>query len=329
MAKIRIGLTGCGSIMHGHISRTLSIPEAEIVALTDIDPKKFRGKKAAFPQLAGLPECDSHRKMLKAVELDAVYIATPHTLHYRQVMDAMASGLHVLCEKPMTCTINHAKKLLENARKKKRIVCLAYGRHYAGQFRFIKKLIEEKQLGRLEFVQALQCQNWLKSTKGTWRQEPERSGGGQINDSGSHMLDTIMWVTGLRVTEVSAFMDNCGSKVDINSAVSIKFNNGALGNISIMGNAPIWWEDITFTFTQGMILYRNGDLSYQTGVGGEMHHVTDFPNCGSVNHNFIELVQGKGENMSQPINGLSVIELTEAAWKSAATGGKVYKVKSK
>ena len=328
MAKVKIGLIGCGGIMRGHIQQTLTIPQAQIVALTDNSPRMLAATKAAFPQLAGLPEFDDYRKMLKAVELDAAYIATPHTLHYQQVMDCMKAGLDVICEKPMTCRVSRSKKLLETAKKLKRTICLAYQRHYMGQFRLIKKLIADKTLGKLEFVQALQCQQWLNAVKGTWRQVPELSGGGQINDSGSHLLDIIMWVTGLKVTEVSAFMDNCGCPVDINSAISIQFDNGAKGNISIMGNAPIWWEDITFTFTGGIILYRNGDLRYQTGPGGEMHHVTDFTNFGSVNHNFIECVtQEKAVNYSPPDNGLRVIELTEAAWKSAAAGGKVVKVK--
>jgi predicted dehydrogenase len=313
--------------MQGHINNMLSIPDAEIVAMCDNDPKRIGGTKTRWPKLANLPEFDDYRKMLKRVEMDATIIATPHTLHFQELMDSMAKGLHVLCEKPMTCTIAHAKKVVETAKKTKKVITLSYQRHYQGQFRFIKKLIAEKTMGEIEFVQALQCQEWKKGTKGSWRQDPKLSGGGQINDSGSHLLNIIMWVTGLKVTEVAAFMDNCGTPVDINSAISIQFNNGAKGNISIMGNSPMWWEDLTFTFTDGMILYRNGQLSYKTGLRGEVHHVDSFPNFGSPDHNFIGAVLGREENMSPPIDGLRVIELTEAAWRSAAAGGKVFKVR--
>src|SRR4029079_13841875 len=102
-------------------------------------------------------------------------------------------------------------------------------------------------------------------TAGTWRQKIALSGGGQFNDSGSHLIDILMGTTRLQADEVSARMEFFGGEVDINSAVHVKFNNGALGTVSIVGNAPTWHEDFTIVGSEGAVYNRNGKYYYQEG----------------------------------------------------------------
>jgi predicted dehydrogenase len=260
--------------------------------------------------------------MLEKVAMDAVAIITPHTQHFQQAMDALDKGLHVLIEKPMVCTIEHAKILVNRFQETGKVGLVAYQRHYAPQFRYIKQSIESGKVGEVQFISALQCQEWYKGTMGTWRQDPELSGGGQLNDSGSHLVDIILWTTGLMVQTVTAFTENFESKVDINSALSIKFRNGALGNISIVGNAPTWHEDITFWCSEGMFLYRNGHLQF-VDAAGKRHDLTekDMPAGSSPGRNFVDAILKGVPVESPPECGLRVIEMTEAAWKSAAQNG--------
>jgi len=327
MSKIRIGIIGCGGMMSVHLNNMVKMSDAEIVALADNDAGRIQGVQAGYADLADVPGFDSHRKMLKAVELDAVIISTPHTLHYQQVIDCLDAGAHVLCEKPLCCSAARANKIIAKGKQKKKVVMVSYQRHYQGAYQFIRKLIQEGSLGTVQHVQALLCQNWKNVTMGTWRQVPELSGGGMLNDSGSHLLDLILWTTGLKATEVAAFIDNCGTPVEINSAVNLKFNNGATGSLSVVGDGLFWWEEVSFTLTKGAIFYNNGDLFYHTGHGGERHDVSKFADHGSPDRNFLDVIQGKAENRVPPVCGLRVTELTEAVYKSAASGGKVIKVK--
>src|ERR1051326_4789513 len=106
--KVRVGIIGTGGIAQGHIRRLLANPNAEITALCDIRPIALEKTVERYPDLKAVPQFDDFRKMIAAGNLDAVEICTPHTTHYEQILGSLDSGLHVLSEKPMVCTIAHA-----------------------------------------------------------------------------------------------------------------------------------------------------------------------------------------------------------------------------
>jgi predicted dehydrogenase len=324
--QVRIGIVGCGGISHGHVKTLLGIREAKIVALCDPDPARIKVMKDGNPALRDLPEFDDYRKMLDSVQLDATELHSPHTVHFEQIMASLEKGLHCLTEKPMVCKVSHAKKVVETAEKTGKVVLVSYQRHYQGPFRYMKQVIQSGQLGDVQFVSALQCQDWQRHQQGRWRLDPKLSGGGQLNDSGSHLVDILLWMTGLKVAEVSAYIDNMGEKVDINSAIALRFKGGAQANISIVGNAPTWWEDITIWGKSGALFYRNGQLRHHIGPGREVHEISGWPGGNSPDRNFVDAILGRAQVESPATCGLRVIELTEAAWKSGEQGGKPVKV---
>jgi predicted dehydrogenase len=323
--KVRLAFIGCGGIMNWHVDR-LKGTQSEFVALADPMPQMIKNLKDKQPQLAKVPEFESWEQMLKEVELDAVEIGSVHTVHYEQICAALEKGLHVQCEKPMTCTSAHARDICARAKKSKKVVSIAYQRHYQGTYRFLRQMVESGKLGAVQFVAAFQSQGWLKGTAGKWRQQKEFSGGGQFNDSGSHLIDMLMWTTGLEAEEVSARMEFFGTEVDINSAVNVKFANGALGTVSIIGNAPQWHEDFTIFGSDGAVFNRNGKIMYQMGAGQPVLEVASAPDWMDPDKNFIGAILGQCENGCPPEIGLRVIELTEAAWRSHDKNGQPVKV---
>jgi predicted dehydrogenase len=146
-------------------------------------------------------------------------------------------------------------------------------------------------------------------------------GGGQLNDSGSHLLAVLLFSTGLSVKRCSAFIDNLGCRVDINSALSVEFDGGAQGNLSVVGNGPGWYEDITIWCEKGAFYMRNGKLEVSDAVGKRrIPTAEEMPKGGNPDDNFIDAILGKAEVGCPAIWGLRVIEWTEAAWNSAKTG---------
>ena len=321
MDQIRIGLIGCGGMMNAHANRLVALPQVKITALVDTSEGQIKNIKTRFPVLQGCTEFADYRQMLKAGITDAVVISSPHTAHFDQIMDSLNAGQHVCCEKPMVCTIKHAHEVVKKVDDAKKVFLLSYQRHFSGGFRYIKRLISQGLLGDVHFVQALQCQDWLRGTKGAWRQSMALSGGGQLNDSGSHLVDIVLWVTGLQVESVAAYADNFGTEVDINSALSLKFTNGAQGNISVIGNCPGWWEDLTFVGSKGAIYSRNGKITHVNAETHETTELTHTPDIGDPDRNFVNAILDREEVQSPALCGLRVIELTEAAWKSAEQKG--------
>ena len=317
---IRIGAIGSGGNARGHMRRLSTMDGVELVAITDPSEEAI---KAAFDQVEGaekLPTFEDHGEMLSEVEMDAVVISTPHTLHFDQIMDSLGADLHVLCEKPMVCTVAQAKEVREAEKGSRKVLAISYQRHCLGRYQYIRNSIAGGQPGKVKFVAGVQNQEWLMSQKGTWRQNMKLACGGQLNDSGSHLLDAVLWMTGLQAQEVYAGLDFCGREVDINSAMAVKFKGDALGTFAVLGSTPIGlWEDITIVCENWAFFMHNADLTVSTG--GEVHKLSDFAyGSPSPDHNFVEAIRRKAKVLAPSVCGLRTIELTEAAWKAGKTG---------
>ena len=329
MAAIRMGFIGCGGNGSGHVRRLNELPDVEIVALTETSDASMARMYERVPEMKNVPAFSNYRKMLDAVEMDAVGISTPHTLHFEQIMASLEKGLHVLTEKPMVCTVDHAKGVIAKAEEVGKVLMISYQRHFSPTFRYVRNQIQAGEMGKVQFISALQCQDWYRGTRGKWRQQLALSGGGQLNDSGSHLLDIILWMTDLEVDQVSAFIENFESEVDINAAMSIRFTNGAMANLSIVGNSPGgMWEDITIWGEKAVVYSRNQKLTYRCLGNSETYEPAGLP-AGSPDpdRNFVDAIMGRADVEVPATCGLRVIELTEAAWESAKQGGKTVKVK--
>ncbi len=330
MERVRCGMIGCGGNGRGHLRRLMDMPEVDVVGLSDVSEGSLRQVSEAVPKAEGIPRFRDYRKMLDSVEMDAAVISTPHTLHFEQITDSLDRGLHVLTEKPMVCTVEHARQVIERSREAGKILMVSYQRHFSPEYRFVRNQILNGEIGEIQFVSALQDQNWYRSQKGQWRLDPSLSGGGQLNDSGSHLLDIVLWMTDEEPAEVAALVEYFDTEVDINSSLSVRFAGGGLANFSVVGSSvgPGMWEDITIWGIKGVIYIRNGKLTCKYG-GRAPVDVDDLPSrFAGPDHNFVDAILGRDEIQVPPICGLRVIQLTEAAWQSAGKRGRPVKVKS-
>ncbi|KPK82554.1 MAG: hypothetical protein AMJ81_09740 [Phycisphaerae bacterium SM23_33] len=329
MSKVlRIGMIGCGGNGRGHLKNLVSRGEVQVVALTEPSRAMLERARQEIPALAEVPAYANHRQMIKHNELDAVGISTPHTLHFRQVMDALEAGLHVFCEKPLTTSVAETRKVIAKSRRKRKVVVVAFQRRLHAMRRFMRSFVRDKAFGRPLFVQSFCSQGWLSGTRGTWRQKLALSGGGQLNDTGAHIVDMIFWTMPARPVEVTALIDNRGTEVDIDSAISYRFADGALGNISIVGSGPrnLFWEDMTIVGSSGQALFlRNGVLYASTGT--ETLEFKSFGRDGDRVGHFIDVIRGRARNESPPEDFLPTIAFTQACWKSAKLGGKPVKIR--
>ncbi len=318
--KLRIGFIAAGGISAGHFIRLHETKKAEVVALNDPSKEMLERFYAKFPEARQLPVYADYRDMIKNEQLDGVVIQSPHVFHYDQIMTCLDRGLHVLSEKPMVCAIKHAKAAIKKAQDKKRVFMISYQRHFEPGFRYMREQIQKGAIGEVQYVQAIQSQEWLRACRGTWRQKMAESCGGQLNDSGSHLVDIVMWVSGMKVSEVFAVSENFDVEVDINSSLSMRFENGALGSMSIIGNAPSWYEDHTIVGSKGAFYLRQGLPLLQQDAVGKIMKVKLPKYTKNPDSNFVDCILGKDVPQTPPECGLRTIEVTEAAWKSAASG---------
>ncbi|AIE84539.1 Gfo/Idh/MocA family protein [Fimbriimonas ginsengisoli] len=320
MDKVRVAMVGCGGFQRYRAGNLAKVKEAEIVALVDPSAEQMQMFREQHPVTQAVPGFDDHKKMLDEIKPDAIMIATPHTQHVGQILDGLAAGANVCCEKPLITSVADAHRVIAARDAAKKVGMVSYQRHFQPEYRYIREKIQSGESGKVQFIAALQGQGWLRGTKGSWRQQHSLSGGGQLNDSGSHLIDIILWSTGVSAASVSAYGDNFGTEVDINSALTMRYQNGALGTFSVVGNGFGWHEDVTIFCEEQVFYVREGKLTI-VDRSDNRFKAEHLGGGSTPDKNFIDACRGVAECESPFECGLEVIRLTEAAWQSMERDG--------
>ena len=319
---IRVGMIGCGGNARSHMRRLLQMDGVKIVGLCDPTEAAIAEAKKLDKSLAPVRKFTDYREMLDKVKMDAVEISTPHTVHFEQIMASLDAGLHVLSEKPMVCTVDHARQVVEKVKQSGLTMGVAYQRHTQAAYRYCREIIKSGEVGACNFVSCWQSQQWYRSQveRGTWRSKMEWSGGGQLNDSGSHLVDIVLWMTDLQPVGVFAYQDNMGAEVDVLSAISVKFEGGALCNFSIVGHAVNFAEQISMFCDKATLATEGEEVWYWEDDTKQVIKGKKLGRTWDPDSNFISALRGQEELQATAEDGLRVAQLSEAVWASAASG---------
>lgn len=324
MSKVRVAILGCGGMAGEHAKRFKNNPDVEIVALSDVSEEvvqKFIDRHLA--DYAPQPAIYTDRATMYAeAKPDAVTIVTPHTMHFEHGMQALEAGCHALMEKPMVTDAGQAHKIAEFAKQTGKILVIGYNTPCTPEFRYLRQLVRYKELGELQTVTGWLAQSWKQPTTGTWRQDPALSGGGQMYDSGAHIFNSLIWTVEQPVAEVLAFIDNRDTPVDINGTVNIRFANGVLATMTVIGDCSTSRAHMCLTFDNGLVEIDGWSGTWIKIFKGNQE-VKYPPITGAAetpNDNFINAILGRDEPMTTPLNGIIQSELMDAIYESARTG---------
>jgi len=312
--KIRLGLIGCGGNMRGaHVPRIQEDDGVELVSVADPDEAQSEALMESYGQEVNCYV--DYKRMLDKEKLDAVFISTPHSQHYEQAGKALRQGLHTLVEKPLTISSRHTRALIQLAAKQKRFLQVSYQRNYQPHYVYARELISKGTIGPLRGVVSYITQNW--KGVGGWRLDPELAGGGMFMDSGSHLVASTLWMTGLEVAGVCAFMDNDGMKVDINAVVNVRFKDGASGTLNTFGNASRHDERVAIHGTKGCIVFHQHQWQLKSVlVNDEPMAVPARIRENTPDTTFFKWIRTNGKGYETPEFAFQVARLSEAAYKS-------------
>jgi predicted dehydrogenase len=236
-------------------------------------------------------------------------------------MEALDQGCHVLMEKPMVTRAEHAYTLAAKVKESGKVFTIGYNTSCTPAFEYLREKIRSNAFGKLELVTGYLTQWWMKGTVGAWRQNPALSGGGQAYDSGAHLMNSLVWSVESRPAEVFAFVDNHGTKVDINSVIAIRFENGVMASLIISGNCPAAAGPMSFIFENGRVDIDGWGGGYlDVFVKGEPEN-PELPKVdGTPDRNFVDTVLGRCEPKTSALNGIYHTEIMDAIYQAAATG---------
>jgi predicted dehydrogenase len=235
---LRVALIGCGGFSGAHVRRLRALPEVALAALCDSRPGQIDGlvgrRLADHPPL---PRFTDLGRMLAEVRPDAVVVCIPHHLHRMAAEQAFTAGCHVLVEKPLATSAADAQALVEAASRAGRVLGVGFNTPSAPAFRWLADRLRDGTLGDLRLVSAVLGQDWRRLTAGTWRQDAAPNPGGQLDDSGAHLLAGILHLIGEDPVEVSVLGECRGTPVPVDGVLALRFPGGVLASLAIGGDA--------------------------------------------------------------------------------------------
>ncbi|HSV15675.1 MAG TPA: Gfo/Idh/MocA family oxidoreductase [Tepidisphaeraceae bacterium] len=319
-----MAVVGCGGMGGQHIGSIAAHPDATVAALVDVRPAAAQQKlKDLLHDDPSVRQYESLDAMLSDPPpgLRGVVIATPHTLHFAQSVACLQRGLDVLVEKPMVTSSAHARELKSTIERTGRQFQVAFQAPFSREFAYIRQQLQSGALGELQTITAFSCQGWRKACANTWRHDPKLSGGGQMYDTGAHLFNSIAWLVDRPVVEVFCITDNKGLAVDINAAMTIRWEGNVLGSVTISGNTPGWQEGIWISGDRGRIAtgIHGGRLEQFDEKGPVKYPLVTQPHQTPVG-NFIDCLLGKAQPCCPVRYGILHSWLMDALYESAREG---------
>lgn len=326
-SPLRVGIVGAGYIGTTVGAEFAAVGGATVAAVADPNAEARDAAADSF----GVPDdrrFDDWETMANESDLDAVLVGTPHTLHYDQVTGALDRGLHVLCDKPLTTDLGEALRLRDRVREGDQTLMVGYQRHLDPSFLAARERYDGADAPTPEWITAEISQDWVDRFEGTWRLNPDLSGGGYLYDTGSHLLDAVLWTTGLTPARVSAQMEFVDDerRVDSFADLTVKFEEGAVASVSTYGETPCTrenihiWDEAGATYVTGRE-WTARDVTFVDEENTSHNPYFDYRNARTKAETFVEAVREGTKPPATVEDGLRVTAVTEAAYESARSGG--------
>jgi len=254
--RIRLGMVGGGEgafigAVHRIAARLDDRYELVAGALSASSDKAMRSAEAiglasdrSYPDFQTMARAEAAR----ADGIEAVAIVTPNHMHVPVAEAFLDTGIHVICDKPLTTTLEQALHLRDKVRASGLIFAVTY--NYTGYplVRHARAMVEAGELGAVRIVQVEYPQDWLAGPLETtgqkqadWRTDPARSGaGGCIGDIGTHAYQLAHFVSGMMPDQILAELTTFvpGRRVDDNVQILLRYPNGARGALWASQVAP-------------------------------------------------------------------------------------------
>jgi predicted dehydrogenase len=345
--KLRLGFLGAGWwATANHMPLLAQRDDVEFVGVCRLGASELARVKEAFGFRFATE--DAH-ELVQRPDLDAVIVTSPHTLHYAHARMAMERGLHVLCEKPMCTRGSEACDLVRLARQKNVHLLVPYGWHYKPFIQTAKRWLDDGSIGGIQFVMCHMAspirdlltrgQFHAEGVSGqaaglmfapdpkTWS-DPAVAGGGYAHAQLSHATGMLFWLTGLMPRRVHAVMASAGARVDLYDALTVEFENGAIGTISGAGTVPArgtaqYQVDLRLFGSDGVLMLdcERARLELRRH-DGRLESLPLAPDAGKYScegppHNFIDLILGKTTtNFAPGEAAMRSVLLLDAAYRS-------------
>ena len=280
-----------------------------------------------FSEKTGIPVVSSYADVLKDPQIDAVVLATPHSMHHEQIVQAAEARKNVFCEKPMTLTRETAQKAVDACRAAKVTLGLGFNRRHVPAFVEMMRRIRAGEIGDVMHVEGQHSgPTGYRLKAGNWRASRVEAPAGGMTARGIHTLDSMISIAGL-VTSVYAFSDRrkLPPNIDMDDTTSmlLKFASGATGYLGTIFVTGELWRVHAFG-SKGWLEMRGDSELIACGLETKPQRITlpVIDRERATLEAFADAVTAKKAFMVPPeeaVNSIAVLEgIVASAAKSAA-----------
>lgn len=352
MGKTRVAFIGTGNIFEMHIAAYKLMDNVEIVALCDIVEERVKQKAIKH----GIDVSKAYTDMYKMFEenvIDAVNVCTPNFEHARCTIAALRAGCNVICEKPMAINVKEAEEMTAEAKKSGKLLMLGFVCRHDNNCNITKQFINEGYFGDIYYGKMKYLRR--NGNPGGWFADKNLSGGGPMIDLGVHYIDLMRYIMGNPKPEsVYCVMNSSiGCKYDptlIPGYISADNNGVVESNVEDMATAIIRFEGgksilVETSFVMNISEDECGVEVFGTKAGAkivpnyemyirpsgytanmEMKSKMNIDNLTMFKKemtNFIDAINGDCECIAPAQDGVEIMKILCAAYKSAETGHEV------
>jgi predicted dehydrogenase len=218
----------------------------------------------------GLATTDDFDQVLINDDVQAVVLATPHSLHREQILRAARAGKHVYVEKPLALTRADAEEVTAEMSNRELVLAIGFNRRFAPAYKVLLQRLKEGQIGDVLHMDGHHSgPTGFRLVPGSWRSSRLESPAGGMTPRGIHVLDSMIHIAG-RVISVAARSQRraIDADVDDTTAASLEFETGSLGNLTtVYATAELWRLQVFGT--KGWLEMRGDDVLAFRDLAGQ------------------------------------------------------------
>jgi predicted dehydrogenase len=330
LTPVRVAAVGCGYWGPNVIRNLEAVPGFDLCCVCDANAERLRPVAARYPAARSTTEVDD---VLADPAIDAVYLATPVSTHYRLVRRALARGKHVLVEKPLATTVEQAEELAGLAADRGLVLMVGHTFVFSPPVRKVKELIDRGLIGPIYYVETTRVNLGLfqKDVSVLW-------------DLGPHDISILIyWLSEVPIQVSARARSYPGEALEDVAFLTLEFPSGILAQVQISWLAPSKLRRTSIVGRQRMIVYD--DLEpvekvkiYDRGVDRQPASFGEFqltyrsgdilsPRLDTTEPlyiecaHFLECIQTGREPDTSPRSGVDVVRVIQAAERSLRSGG--------
>src|SRR5882672_10559825 len=250
---VNIGVIGYGYWGPNLVRNFAELSAAKVVAVADLSPKKIELVQRRYP---GVKATTDFQELLRDPAIDAIAIATPVSTHFELGMAVLKSGKHLWLEKPMSETSLQARKLVDEAEKRKRVLIVDHTFIYTGAVRKMKDIIASGDLGRVYYYDS------IRVNLGLFQRDVS-----VISDLAVHDFSILDYLLGEHPIAVSASGTNHFPGTPENLAyITLFYESGTIAHTNVSWLAPVKVRQILLGGSNKMITYDDLEPSEKVKV---------------------------------------------------------------